>query len=230
MSVTKIIAATLLAAVSCNVAEAHFPWLIIDQEGRARYFFGETPADRTYKMPESIADAKVFSMRDGRRTDELKLEKQESDDFIGLQSAGPVDREATLSSTVNYGIYHGSKLQYYSIYQGKLDAAELENAANPYPQDFKARAVRSGEGIEILVTFKNEPLADAEVTLYDGKGEEQAKAKTDKQGKVSFKAGDVAKGLNAVLVGHNVDSQGNADGKPYASESHYLTLTFEQGE
>lgn len=230
MSVTKFILATLFAAVSCSVAQAHFPWLVIDQEDRARYFFGENPGDRTYKMPESIADAKVFSMVDARRTDELKLEKQESDDFIGLRSAGPVDPDATLTSTVNYGVYHGSNLKYYSIYQGKLAETDLANASNPYPQDFKARAIRSGDRVEVLVTFKNEPLADAEVTLFDGQGKEKAKTKTDKQGKASFEASDVAKGLNAVLVGHTNDAPGKADGKPYASESHYLTLAFERQE
>lgn len=227
MSVTKIVAVAVLVAATCNIAEAHFPWLVVDQEGRAQYFFGETPADRSYKMPESIANVKVFSMVDGRRTDELKLEKQEGDDFIGLQSAGPVDRDATLTSAVSYGVYSGSKLQYYTIYQGKLDNAEAENAANPYPQDFKARATRSGEGVDVHVTFKNQPLANAEVKLFNSEGKEQAKAKTDKQGKVTFGADDVAKGLNAVLVGHKVDSKGEVDGQAHGSESHYLTLTFE---
>ncbi|MEZ6079361.1 MAG: hypothetical protein R3C56_27945 [Pirellulaceae bacterium] len=31
------------------------------EDGKAAYFFGETPADRTYKLPGSIAKAEVMS-------------------------------------------------------------------------------------------------------------------------------------------------------------------------
>ncbi len=70
-------------------------------EGKAILFFGETPADRTYKLPASIKAAKVMA---GDK--EVEVEAVESDDLIGLVSKESVG-ESSLNSQVTFGIYHG---------------------------------------------------------------------------------------------------------------------------
>ena len=48
-----VVASTWITAAASS--HAHFPWVTVDDQGKAALFFGETPADRTYKLPPTIA-------------------------------------------------------------------------------------------------------------------------------------------------------------------------------
>ena len=50
----KRIFARLAIASLATSAHAHFPWLVVEQEGNASYFFAENIADRTYKLPPGV--------------------------------------------------------------------------------------------------------------------------------------------------------------------------------
>ncbi len=122
--------AVLLAAALANPSLAHFPWLATDEEGRALMFFGESPSDRTYHLPEAVASAKVVA-RTGDDTTEVELAQVEEDDFIGRRSAEPIAKGAALEATVEYGLYHSMLLTYYARHlQGDDVSAWYKQAAS----------------------------------------------------------------------------------------------------
>lgn len=217
---------------SASPAYAHFPWVTISEEGKVTYFFGENPADRTYKLPGPIAKCDVELVTAKGTKQKIVLNSIETDDFVGRQSSESVDPAAMLQSQVTFGIYHGSRLEYYTVHVGgKLPTSQQDAAKTATDQDLKALLVDNGQGVDAYVLWKGKPLADAEVHLFCEDGDEEATAKTDSEGKVSFTNKQVEAGLNGIMVGHTVTGESGTIGdQKYESASHYLTVTFQAPE
>lgn len=225
---TLLAVAFLASAAFMQTAHAHFPWLVIDDEGKVLYYFGETPADRTYKLPPTIAEATVeFVAQDGVQK-VVDLASVETDKFVGLCSAKSFRTDGTLTTEVTYGVYHGSRLDYCSQHcVGKLPSRRADDSSFNKQPELRAELIDTKEGVDVFVLWQGEPLQDAEVRLYCAKGHQEGLAKTDQEGKVSFDDEQVDKGLNGVMVGHTVeDNPGTLGNQTYGSVSHYLTATF----
>ncbi len=230
MRAVSRLALRLVAVLVCSLvaapASAHFPWLAIDDEGHALLFFGEHIADRTYHMPERIKAAKVFHVdKDGKRG-AIELAGVETDEFIGNRSAAKIADAGSLHCVAVYGIYANTKLTYYTQHViGKDGSAwPTKPAADVALQGI---AKKEKEGVSLQVFWQGKPLADAKVQLFCDDGHEEGTATTNPDGVVTFTAKEVEDGLNGLLVGYVVkDSPGELDGKKYAGESHYLTITF----
>ncbi len=209
-------------------AAAHFPWIIISDDGKAAYFFGENPSDRTYHLPPPIAKAEVHAVSADGDATPVKLSAVETDALVGMTSAQPVAKDALLTSKVTYGVYQGSRLDYYTMhYAGKLPTKLADNKSAKAPLDLHAKLVDTDAGVDVFVFWQGKPLADAKVTLYCEEGHEEGEAKTDAEGKVSFTDKQVEEGINGLLIGHTVkDQAGDVNGKAYTSAAHYLTVTF----
>ncbi len=219
-----------VCAVSASFASncwAHFLWLkTVAQDGKpqAFLFFGESPADEAYHLPEPLAKTKVWRRaKDNKRT-ELPTENLETEDRIGLTAPFGGKRPCTLEATQQYGIYGQSLLVYYAKHV-HADVKEL-NAAGPSKErklDIVPRADRNG--LELTVRWGGKPLADAELTISvnDGEAVEQT---TDKSGRVYLTP--KSDGLVGVLASHmEKDNAGELDGKKYKGVLHYASLTFE---
>lgn len=211
-----------------QTAEAHFPWIAINDKGKAIYFFGETPADRTYKLPPAIAKASVGFINKEREQKTVELKSIETEDFVGLRSAKSVRPDATLTSQITYGVYHGSRLDYYSQHcGGKLPDHRDNDTSLSKQLDLHAEFVDTDKGVDVFVLWQGKPLADAEVHLFCAEGHEEGLAKTDRHGKVSFDDKQVEDGLNGIMVGFTAQGEsGKVGDQEYASVSHYLTATF----
>ena len=220
-----IVAAVLMSAAS--QAYAHFPWLISNEEGKAVYFFGEGLTDRTYKLPPSIAEAKLFCYDADGKVQPLDAAAVETDSLVGLVSAKPVPSGSLVASRATFGIYHGSRLDYYTLHK----AGALPTERRGYDKlrgelDLFAEAVANNGGVDVFVSWKGKPLADVEVHLYCDEGHEEGMETTDSDGRVSFSAGQVEDGVNAIMVGHKVNETGKLKDAAYERASHYLTMTF----
>ncbi|QDT08960.1 kelch repeat-containing protein [Planctomycetes bacterium K23_9] len=207
---------------------AHFPWMAIGEDGKALYYFGETPADRTYKLPPSILKAKANCITDKGGVSALSLTPLEQKDFVGMHSEQLVPTTAILTSQVTYGVYHGTRLEYFTQHcGGKLPTRSEESAELAKKLDLHAVLTDTDSGVDVAVVWKGKPLADTDVTLYGQEGHEVGKVKTNESGKVSFTDAQVEEGLNGILVGHTVSGQtGTLGDQTYESVSHYLTATF----
>lgn len=219
---------TLCLIAAATPVYAHFPWITISETGNVRYYFGENPADCTYKLPGSIAKSEVELVTAKGTKEKLELRAVETDDFVGRTTSQAIDSNSLLQSQVTFGIYHGSRLDYYTIHLGGKLPASLEDAKkNSSDLSLKAYLVDTEQGVDAYVTWKGQPLADAEVQLYCEEGHQEASKKTDSDGKVSFTDKQVEDGLNGIMVGHTVmDENGTLNDKKYESTSHYLTVTF----
>lgn len=217
----------MLSAAIVSNAAAHFPWLISNQQGNAVYFFGEGLADRAYKLPPSIAEAKIFYIDDQGSTQSVDAEMVEQDDLVGLVSTESIPAGSLLASKATFGIYHGSRLDYYTLHKsGELPAQRESQQRVAQEMDLFAEAISNNNGVDLFVTWKGKPLADAEVHLYCAEGLEEGTATTDADGKVSFSDAQVEEGINAIMVGHKVKEAGKLKDATYDNASHYLTMTF----
>ncbi|MFN7875287.1 MAG: hypothetical protein ACK5PB_08220 [Pirellula sp.] len=60
------------------MSQARFPYLIKEKVGKAVLYFGENLADKTYKIPDSIASARLFAT-------DAKGEKREVANNSGIE-------------------------------------------------------------------------------------------------------------------------------------------------
>lgn len=230
---------SILLLISTS-AFAHFPWLSADKDGKVNFCFGENPAEKNYKLPAPIAKAEVMCLGKDGKVAKVALKKIESDDFIGMASEVPV-KANMLMTKMTYGMYAGSRLDYYALHQAgplpknrdayalkKADKKEGKNAKDAKPVlDMHAQLVDTDKGVDVFIMWKGKPLADVDVQLFCEEGHEEGAAKTDKEGKVTFSDKEVEDGLNGIMVGHKLDKdKGEFGGKEYTSSSHYLTITF----
>lgn len=224
-----IVSAALAFLFAARPAAAHFPWLAVNDDGKAVYFFGENPADRTYKLPASIAKAKISMVNAKGKLKKVKFEAAESDNFLGLTSVGKVPASARLVSSVTYGIYRGARLNYYSIYQGGKIPKDRSAYSKSQKKrlDLTAQLVDTDSGVDVYVLWKGKPLSGVDVQLFCDDGHEEGNGTTDEAGKVSFSDKEVEDGLNGIMLGHTVKGEaGKFDGEAYQATSHFLTVTF----
>jgi N-acetylneuraminic acid mutarotase len=227
-----LLTAAILSIATTDSAKAHFPWLMTTEDGRAIYFFGETIDEKTYKLPPSMAKAEVSLITADRPPEKVELAVVEDDQFVGLKSVHPLPAEACLASKVTYGVYHGSRLVYYSQHIGGKLPANRESL-QPFAAsiDFHAQVIDTDSGVEVYVLWQGEPLADAKVRLFCAEGHEEGSATTDSTGRAYFNDKEVEPGINAILVGHTLGGKsGKVGEQEYSSESHYLTVTFADPE
>ncbi len=212
--------------------QAHFPWLNTTTDGKAVYFFGESLAEKTYKLPPTIAEAKVFTIDASGKHLPLPTTKVTSDDFLGLVSNNPVPADTNLASTVTYGLFGTSRLDYYTLYLGApLPKERKDSVLKKLKWDLQAGLTDTDTGIELQVQWKGKPVSDTEVHLYGADGEENGTAKLDSNGIVTFTDKQVVAGINGIMFGHRVpDDSGSVNGKEYQSTAHYFTLTFQDPE
>lgn len=223
-------AITLLAIVCSTLGQAalaHFPWLIVNEDHRAALFFGEDMTDRTYHLPDSLTDAQL-RMKSADGSTNLQLSAVETDKFVGLVSKSKVRGNAQIATNLTYGIYHGSRLNYFaSHFLGKLPTDRSKQAGDPSSESLAAELVQTKLGVDVFVTFQGKPLAETEIHLYCSEGHEEAAATTNKAGKASFSGKDVEAGLNGLMFGHTAgDQSGKLDGESYQSTMYYATVTF----
>jgi len=214
--------------LAARPALAHFPWLVVSDEGKPALFFGEGIADTGYKLPDSIKGAEVLAWT-GSDSKPLVLKSVESDDFIGLVAEDKVEKIDALSTEVTYGIYNGNRLQYYASHiAGALPESKSEVTGS---SDFQVQLVDTDEGVDVFVTWMGKPLSDIEVHLYCSEGHEEGTSKTNPKGKVSFSDAQVEDGLNGLMLGHTVkDDSGKFGDQAYESTMHYYTVTFTDPE
>ncbi|MEM7475470.1 MAG: hypothetical protein AAF483_10800 [Planctomycetota bacterium] len=220
------LSAALVLICSAQVCNAHFPWLVVEKDGKVSFFFGESIAERNYKLPPTIAKAKVRAITaEGRQG--VALAKVETDDFIGMQSKAALESDATVATQVTYGIYNGNRLDYFaSSIHGKLPTAKSDSKPKKRSK-LAAEVVDTESGVDVYITWKGKPLEDIEVHLYCDDGHEEGNAKTDAEGKVSITDKEVEDGLNGLMFGHTVKGDaGEFDGQAYESTMYYYTMTF----
>jgi len=209
---------------------AHFPWLITDDQGHAVFFFGEGLKDRTYHLPDALADAKVFqlpeSLPESKELQPLNLQPVDSDALVGRRTGKPLAANGILICEAVYGIYHGTKLSYYAQHFPSADPARWGNP----PHDalpLQVALQRQPNGLQATVLWRGKPRAECEVKLFAADGQLVDSGDTGDSGVIGFDGADLTPGLMGLLAGFvDKSAAGSLDGKDFESETHYVTATF----
>lgn len=223
MRFTLAIAACV--ALATSTAHAHFPWLNSDSEGRALLYFAESPLETDYRMPKVVADAKVHLQTDDQKAREIELKAIDTKQYVGRQSEANVAPQGVLTTTCDYGNYHGTQLRYYvKHYAGQLGKAlQAEPETHPTGFAIDARPKLIEKGLAITVLREGEPVKAVGVTVIDSEGHSFEK-KADAQGVAKFY--NLKPGKLGFIIGVTDKEAGEVNGQAYESTSHYLTLTL----
>lgn len=202
-------------------ATAHMPYLATDQDGHAVVWFGDSPANRTYHLPEKIAGIDLQNSDSS-----IGMLAVDEDSLVGLRSEKPILGDKEISGNVTYGLYRGTKLTYHVEHLPHDDPSQWSDAARD--NDALQSVIRSdGDGIVVSVLRQSEPMVDATVQLFSEQGEKVAEKKTDSFGLVDFGSSQLGIGLNAVVVMHeNADATGQYEGETFTGATDVLTSTF----
>ena len=224
-SIVYLLFTLSLALWAQSIACAHFPWLVRSTDNKAQLFFGEGLNDRTYKLPPALAAAEIFQIDGKGQASRVATVAVETEGLVGLCSSDAVAGDHVLASTITYGVFRGSKLQYTAISFGKLPT---DASATLLPNDLalQAKLADTDSGISVLVTWKGKPLPKAKVTLCDANAREHGEVETNESGLASFTDEQVQARLNAIRVGHKNSAEGKLGDAAYSGEMHYLTATF----
>lgn len=214
---------TLFAACGgAGRASAHFPWLAADEDGRVVLFFSESPAERTYRVPEAVKLARVEAIdSDEGSAAELALDLTETESFAGLRSATAREASGAVVSTVEYGNYNGLTLTYHA--KGIL---ERNPGAWGVCQRLKLDVTPrlSGERLTISATWDGRPAANCSATLALADGT-TIEARTDERGVAEFAA--PAPGLAGCIVERTGRrASGSSETAGAAPTVDYATCTF----
>ncbi|MEO1526526.1 MAG: kelch repeat-containing protein [Planctomycetota bacterium] len=215
---------TVSLAICAPKAQAHMPWLATDGEGHAVLWFGESPENRTYKLPETIAQIQLHSGTSGQP---LAASAVSTDELVGLRSDAKIESENEIAGTFVYGLYHGMKLTYHveHLPQRLPKTWPEQPRKDAYLQTIVTPAERGG--VDVTVLKQTKPVEGVSVKLFCEEGHEEGEATTDADGRVSFSKRQIESGLNALMLSlRNESDSGSLDGKPYSSSADYLTATF----
>lgn len=226
------VAAVAALCVFVSQAQAHFLWLkgdSVDGKPQAVLIFGESAADEAYHLPDALADTEIWCRTPGGDRTQLKTEKVDNDDRVGLVAVAPNGQlPEVFEATRQYGIYGDMLLTYYAkhIRAKSNDQLEAAGASSALKLDIVPKA--TVDGLELTVLWDGKPKADADVTVkVDGENEdaEAEKFKTDADGKVKLQPAGA--GLVAVLANfYDTTKSGEFKGKKYAQAAEYASLTF----
>ncbi len=219
----------LLAVVCClfgSAADAHFPWLSSDDDGRALLYFAESPLQTDYHMPEAVAKAVVTLHHHQDQAKAIELDAVDTEGFVGRKSEPSTVGTGVLTTVCNYGNYHGTLLSYYVKHYAGEPATALQAEAKEPADGFEidVRPTFLDGGIALHVTRGSEPVAGAGITVIDSSGE-QAEKETGADGVATFYS--LAAGKLGFIVGVTEKTAGEVAGEKYTSKSHYLTLTVD---
>ncbi|TWU17372.1 N-acetylneuraminate epimerase [Novipirellula galeiformis] len=227
-TIQNIAIATLFTFVSLFGtlhAEAHFPWLAVDGEGKPVLFFGEDLSDRTYPFPDSMREFKIQQRDKAGQSQRFEMKPVSTETLVGLKASESAKSEGSLYGTQPYGIYHGSKLVYFvQHFPGSGPSTWIDSASDSM---LRASITPHGDGIRVAVHWNDQPLTNVEVKLFCREGHQEAAAKTSEQGVVTFTGDELEAGLNAVMVGFtDSGASGTFESVPFQATSNYLTATF----
>lgn len=208
------------------LASAHFPWLCVTEDSEPRLFFGESLGARDYHVPDAVAAAAVWQDAIDAPAKRLEMEPLEEEGFIGLEGDHAIEPRGVVRTTIDYGLYHGSHLV-YSAQHFPAENPETWPAAFTTDGGLAAKLRVEGDQLLVALLLNNEPLSGAKATLSHEEGGDGSEATADEAGVARFAMSSVKDGLNGLMVMHvDKDATGEADGKPYTSETRILTATF----
>lgn len=219
--------AALLWLVSS--ANAHFVWLITQSDANGKQtphvLFGEGTEPGEAELLDKVAQTKAWLQRPGAKPQALSLTKQVSDE-LGSWTSDVDAAGAVLFATCDYGVLDkGGKTFLLQYYAKQLNAQPelLKSLArvDQLPLDIVPSLAK--DECQLVVLWQGQPVADAEVTISPPI-EKSFKAKTDSEGKVSFKLS--GKGDYAIRAKHVINEAGEREGKKYPSQTHYSTLVL----
>jgi N-acetylneuraminic acid mutarotase len=214
-----------LALTVCSKSFGHFLWLKITpaKDGhQAQLFFSEAADLEGDKLPSKVADASVFHLDEKGKRTPLKLELAANDKPLKTCTL-PATECRSVSTTCTYGNYHGTLLTYYSKAIHTVDPGNLAKVAKDKDQLLDIIPSFSDGSYQLKVTWKGQPVADAELTVTDSEGEETT-LYADKQGLAKFTAKN--SGIHGVLSHHeDKAAKGKYDDQAYNGAHHYATLT-----
>ncbi len=222
-------------SVACGLAawsvtmpcQAHFLWIKTitqDEKPQAFLFFGESPADEAYHLPEGLAKTKVWRRAKDNKRIELATKNLETDERIGLIAALESDAPCALEATQTYGIYGKTLLVYYAkhVHAPSPEQLNAVGKSNGWKLDIVPHM--EGDKLKFTVLWDGKPLEGSELSIRFGDAEPVDK-KTDKDGRAQLKLG--GEGLVSVLANYTEqDVTGKHDGDEYKGVLHYASLTL----
>ena len=209
-----------------SLSQAHMVWLDVNEEAYPQLFFGESPADRDYHLPDAIAEATVTQTNIDAPAKTLPMDKHEEEGFVGLESEDPIEPRGVIRCAVQYGIYGGSLLSYDAQCYPAADASSWPTEAAK-DQALQAILKLHGNQLQVTVLKNGEPAAEASIARNHKDLDEPQRVSTNAEGVATFELSDSDGGLNGLLLMLvDDDNEGNFHGDEYSSTTNILTVTF----
>ncbi len=216
----------VLTLAFASPSDAHYLWInrvTVDGKPQGLVYFGADPTDEGYHFPDKLSNTKLWSRAADRACTEVATKKIDTDDRVGL--IGPVTRQSpVLEASQVYGIYGTSLLVYHAKHVDGTSAKSINSAGASKELALDIVPHVNGKAVQIAVLWKGKPLANADVSIFDGDSEPIDK-KTDKDGRLSF-VPESGKLIGVLATTTKNDKAGTQEGKSYKGVVHYSSLTF----
>jgi N-acetylneuraminic acid mutarotase len=221
--------AAAMVVGSLSPADAHFPWLVVDQSGsepRVQVYFSEGLEPDDPKLLSRLAKAELWAVGAGRGGPKaLTLSKTDDALFANLADH---DSATSVIMKHRYGVVKKGGEPFLLNYTAKLQLSPLSGGwqavTDAERQPLEIVPVRQGSSTMLRVLWQGKPLVGSEV-LVKGPGlGEPLEGTTNDAGEWTCEL--PASGWYAVRVKHIEPKSGSLDNDVYSSVRHYATLTL----
>ena len=219
----RMLCATILAVLATAIAQAHFPFILPDSEGRtAKVVFSDELKPDTMVNVEKLAGTKL-TLRDARGK-ESPLEWKKAEGFY--QVAVPGSGSRTVYGVTEYGVLQkGNTKPFRLTYLPKAMLGPIESPVRPIGGPLKVEILPLGEvgKTRFQVIHAGKPAPAAEVTILLPQGGKKA-VKTDPDGLTpTFEA----TGRYGVYARVTENKSGEFAGKKFDEIRYYATLVID---
>ena len=227
----------ILSICLLSTASAHYLWVTLDpktgEQGTANIYFegGPSAGDGQYLDPFFQRGTTWIRTVDAIEPARLKVTEVKKKDKRWMSAALSAAAPRSIDSYGMWGVYRYGKtdvlLHYYARHLDVSDHEALHDLARAKQMALDIVPHETDGGMELTVLWNGTPAADRTVYMRGPKSFKQ-NLKTDKKGKVQFKA--EAEGRYLLRTSVEEKKSGTQDGKAYLSpELPYMESTSLSG-
>jgi uncharacterized GH25 family protein len=217
----RIIGAAAIALLAGTVAQAHFPFIVPEQDGAAaKFIFSDSLEPDTGINIEKLAGTKLFVRDASGKDSPLEWKKGEGFYSVAVPGTGP----RVVHGVTEYGVLQkGDAKPFRLTYCPK--AIIGTSSAKAVGGSLKAEIVPEGAAgkTRFQVLYDGKPAAEIEVTVLVPGSAKQA-VKTDKEG---FTPAFEQSGRYGVFARVTEAKEGEFAGKKYTETRYYATLVVD---
>ena len=216
--------------VACQVVYSHNLFVLVEAQSdgpeviNVIFEHGPSPGKGTYNQPLLVRGQTWIRNPGVVDVVELELKEITTHGKKFFQADAKVATPRVIGHSCTWGVYKGRLDHFYGKYLDVTSAEETASLAREQRLPLDLVPAVENDALVITVLYKDEPLANARVSIWSPSGKEWVQ-RTDSEGQTELK--NLRKGVYSFATAHTLkDSAGEFNGERYNGVMHATTCSL----